>query len=99
MIRILTHERAGRLLAGAAVLVSVAMALLVSPWFLLGAAGTAVNLMLSGITDRCAVKSLLVRMGLPGERDLGRAEATLSGPADPPLVFRRTVRQAKVAAN
>ncbi|GEM_PF-1879226 len=73
--RTFTHERAGRVLAGATLLASVALAHLVSPWFLLAAAGTALNLVLSGITDRCAVKNLLLRLGLPGERDLGRAEA------------------------
>jgi ubiquinone/menaquinone biosynthesis C-methylase UbiE len=72
---VFTHERAGRILAGAAVLASLFLAQLVSPWFLLVAAGTAMNLVLSGITDRCAVKRLLLRLGLPGERDLGRAEA------------------------
>jgi ubiquinone/menaquinone biosynthesis C-methylase UbiE len=72
---VFTHERAGRILAGAGLLASLFLAQLVSPWFLLAVAGTALNLVLSGITDRCAVKSLLIRMGLPGERDLGRAEA------------------------
>jgi hypothetical protein len=73
--RTITHERAGRMLAGASVLAGLGLGWLVSPWFLLAAAGTALNLVLSGITDRCAVKNLLIRMGLPGERDLGRAEA------------------------
>jgi hypothetical protein len=73
--RILTHERAGRMLAGAAVLACLALAWLLSPWFLLGVAGTALNLVVSAVTDRCAVKSLLIKLGLPGERDLGRAEA------------------------
>ncbi|HOX06269.1 MAG TPA: DUF2892 domain-containing protein [Planctomycetota bacterium] len=71
----LTHERAGRALAGGSVVLCLALAWLASPWFLLGAAGTALNLIISAITDRCAVKSLLIGLGLPGERDLGRAEA------------------------
>lgn len=75
--RILTHERAGRMLAGAAVLACLALAWLLSPWFLLGVAGTALNLVFSAVTDCCAVKSLLIKLGLPGERDLGRAEALL----------------------
>ena len=74
--RPLTHERAGRILAGSAVLTGLVLAQLVSPWFLLAAAATALNLVVSAITDRCAVKSLLIRLGLPGERELGRAEAT-----------------------
>jgi len=69
----LTHERIGRVLVGASVLTGIGLSL-VSPWFLLVSAGTALNLAISGITDRCPVKSLLLRMGFPGERDLGRAE-------------------------
>jgi len=70
-----THERAGRMLAGGSALACLALGWLASPWFLLGAAGTALNLVVSAITDRCLVKSLLIALGLPGERDLGRAEA------------------------
>ena len=77
---IFTHERAGRILAGTSLLACLFLAQLVSPWFLLAAAGTALNLVLSGITDRCLVKNLLIRMGLPGERDLGRAEASRGNP-------------------
>ncbi|MFH1022283.1 MAG: methyltransferase domain-containing protein [Planctomycetota bacterium] len=73
--RQMTHERAGRILAGASLLASLVLAQVVSPWFLLVAAGTGMNLALSGITNRCAVKNLLIRLGFPGERDLGRAEA------------------------
>jgi ubiquinone/menaquinone biosynthesis C-methylase UbiE len=96
---VLTHERAGRILAGVALLASLFLAQLVSPWFLLAAAGTALNLVLSGITERCMIKSLLIRMGFPGERDVGRAEAlaktagaspaTLAGPTVPRKRFAR----------
>ena len=71
----ISHERVGRVLAGLSLMGALALALTVSPWFLLAVAGMALNLALSGITDRCAVKSLLVRLGVPGERDIGRAEA------------------------
>ncbi len=70
----ISHERVGRVLAGLSLMGALALALTVSPWFLLAVAGTALNLVLSGVTDRCAVKSLLVRLGVPGERDIGRAE-------------------------
>ena len=84
-----THERAGRLLSGAALLIGLTLALTISPWFLLAVGGTGLNLVLSGITDRCAVKSLLIKLGLPGERDIGRAEATsadaFQAPAAPVL--------------
>ncbi|MFH1022799.1 MAG: methyltransferase domain-containing protein [Planctomycetota bacterium] len=72
--RQMTHERAGRILAGASLLASLVLAQVVSPWFRLVAAGTGMNLALSGITNRCAVKNLLIRIGFPGERDLGRQE-------------------------
>jgi ubiquinone/menaquinone biosynthesis C-methylase UbiE len=70
----LTHERVGRILAGVSVLAGLGLCLL-SPWFLLLAAGTGLNLVFSGIADRCAVKRLLIRLGVPGERDVGRTEA------------------------
>jgi hypothetical protein len=73
-----THERAGRILAGLSFLAVLALGWWASPWFLLGGVGVALNLILSGITDRCAVKSLLVKVGLPGERDVGHAEARAS---------------------
>ncbi len=82
---VLTHERAGRILAGTSLLAGLLLAQIVSPWFLLIAAGTALNLVLSGLTDRCAVKNLLIRAGLPGERDLGRAEAMAGNSAQRPI--------------
>lgn len=80
----MTHERMGRLLAGLSVITTVALGYFHHPAWFLGAAGIALNLALSGITDRCAVKDLLVHMGLPGERDLGRAEARREADADQP---------------
>ena len=70
-----THERFGRGLAGLTVMATVVLGYLHSPYWLLVALGVAANLALSALTDRCAVKNLLIRLGLPGERDLGRAEA------------------------
>lgn len=84
LAKTLTHERIGRVLVGVSVLTGIGLSL-VSPWFLLISAGTALNFATSGITDRCLVKSLLIRMGFPGERDLGRAEGlVLSGKASAP---------------
>jgi len=71
----MSHERVGRMLAGASTLAILALGYLHHPAWLLLAAGIALNLFVSGITDRCPVKSLLIRLGLPGERDLGRADA------------------------
>ena len=98
-LKLLTHERVGRFLAGLSVLGSLALGWLVSPWFLLMAAGVAGNLIISAITDRCAVKRLLIRMGLPGERDMGRAEALLADANRKPVPFQRAVRRQRVPVN
>ncbi len=69
----MTHERAGRMIAGFSTATAATLAWLHHPAWLLAAAGVGLNLILSAITDGCVVKSLLIRLGLPGERDLGRA--------------------------
>jgi hypothetical protein len=89
----------GRILASASLLVSLVLAHAVSPWFLLIAAGTAFNLALSGVTDRCVVKNLLVRMGLPGERDVGRAEALRAPRAGESAGLGRSAGGSRAAAN
>lgn len=71
----LTHERVGRILAGLGVLFFTALGVAHSPLWLVAVALTGLNLAQSGITDRCGVKSLLMSLGMPGERDLGRREA------------------------
>ncbi len=95
----LTHERVGRILAGASLLVSLLLAHAVNPWFLLLAAGTALNLALSGVTDRCVVKNLLVRMGLPGERDVGREEALRGAETGDPAPMPWATRGQRPAGN
>ena len=70
----MTHERAGRLLAGISVAGISALAWLHDPSWLLALAGIGLNLAMSALTGKCAVKALLIRLGLPGERDLGVAE-------------------------
>ena len=95
-----THERLGRILAGVAVLVTVALGFFHHPLWLLLTAGAALNLAVSGITDRCVVKDLLIRMGLPGERDVGRAEAELRTLAEKEgSSFRRVAPRVKVTVN
>ncbi len=71
----LSHERAGRLLAGGSVLVFTSLAWMVDPLWLIPLGLVGLNLLASGATDTCLVKGALVAMGLPGERELGRAEA------------------------
>lgn len=65
-------ERAGRILAGCGFIAGAIFGYVHHPaWFFIMGFGTAFNLILSGITDRCAVKSMLVKLGLPSERELG----------------------------
>ena len=71
----ISHERFGRGLAGISVLISTALGYHFSPYWLLVTMAIALNLTISSLTNRCPIKSLLVRLGLPGERDIGRAEA------------------------
>ncbi len=67
-----SHERVGRLLAGAGVLFFSALAWLANPAWIIAIILIALNLTQSAVTERCGVKSLLIRLGFKGERDLGR---------------------------
>lgn len=62
----MTVERALRILAGTFVLLTVALAVFHSQWWLLLTAFVGANLFQSGLTDWCPAKTLLERMGLPG---------------------------------
>jgi radical SAM superfamily enzyme YgiQ (UPF0313 family) len=73
-----SHERVGSVLAGVSVLLTVALGFFHSPWWLLSTAGLCVSMIVTAVTNRCVVKNLLIRMGVPGERDLGREEALAS---------------------
>ena len=80
-------DRTGRLLAGASVALVVSLAAVHSPWWLLACAPICINLMQSAITDRCVVKDLLIRLGLPTERELGPQRGDSTGRrASPPSV-------------
>ena len=57
-------ERYLRLIAGCFVLISVALALTVSPWFLTLAAFVALNLMQSAFTNWCPMITLLRKAGV-----------------------------------
>jgi hypothetical protein len=94
----MTYDRLGRLLAGLSILVALTLAHFVSPWFLLAAVGTGLNLVFSGITDRCAIRNLMIRLGIPGERDLGRAEVVGGARKPRSHVFPGAPRQSRVTA-
>lgn len=68
-------ENAVRALAGSFVLLSLALALLVSPWALLLAAFVGLNLLQSAFTGFCPAEKIFAALGvgqcsssLPGER-------------------------------
>ena len=67
----LTRERLAQVLVGGSILAIAALSYFHSPLWLLGAAGIALNLMVTGIANRCVIKNLLKRMGFQGEWDLG----------------------------
>jgi hypothetical protein len=61
----MTIERGLRLMAGAFVLLSVALAVWHSPWWLLLTAFVGANLFQSGLTDWCPAVWMLGKLGLP----------------------------------
>jgi len=60
----MTLEQAIRVLAGTFVLLSLALAQLVSPWWLLLAAFVGVNLIQSSFTGFCPAELMLKRLGV-----------------------------------
>lgn len=53
-----------RLIAGTMVLLSVALGLLVSPWFFALTAFVGVNLLQSGLTHWCPMMAILKKLGI-----------------------------------
>lgn len=63
-------ERWGRFLAGCSVLGFSVLGLAVHPYFLAGTLLAAANLILTSLTDRCALRSILHRLGVKEREDL-----------------------------
>ena len=61
----MTVERALRLMAGAFILVSLALARWVSPYWLLFTAFIGLNLLQSAFTNWCPAMTIFKKMGLP----------------------------------
>jgi Protein of unknown function (DUF2892) len=68
----MTVERALRLLAGAFVLLSLALGYWVSPWWFLFTAFVGLNLLQSGFSNWCPAMAIFRKLGLP--------EAAAKGP-------------------
>ena len=64
----MTVEEGLRAVAGAFVLISVALAVWVSPWFLLFTAFVGANLLQSAFTKSCPMMAILRKAGLPEQR-------------------------------
>jgi hypothetical protein len=64
----MTIERSLRAIAGAFVLASVLLGVLVNPWFLAFTAFVGANLLQSGFTDQCPMKWILRKWGVPDTR-------------------------------
>jgi hypothetical protein len=77
----MTVERSLRLIAGSFVLLSLALAHTVSPYWLLFTAFVGLNLFQSGLTNWCPMMALLRHLGVPdGGRTRGLAHATSHRP-------------------
>ena len=61
----MTVERSLRLLAGAFVLLSLALGYWVSPWWFLFTAFVGLNLLQSGFTNWCPAMAIFRKLGLP----------------------------------
>ncbi len=72
----MTHERAGRLLAGTGIFVFYLLGLSVHGIFHLLLLLVGANLIQSAFTNKCPVKDVLVSLGFPGERDLAGRESS-----------------------
>lgn len=70
----LSNERAGRILAGISVLFVLTLAITISPYFLLMQLFISANLIWSGFSDNCHIKTLLLKLGYKTERSLGAEE-------------------------
>ena len=62
---VMTVERSLRLLAGALVLLSLALGYWISPWWFLLTAFVGLNLFQSGLTNWCPAMTVFRKLGLP----------------------------------
>lgn len=69
-----------RRIAGVFVLVSLALAWLVSPWWLLFTAFVGANLVQSSFTRSCPLERMLGHFGVLGCRRAARGDRTTGGP-------------------
>jgi hypothetical protein len=71
---IMTVERSLRLLAGALVLLTLALGYWISPWWFLFTAFVGLNLFQSGLTNWCPAMTIFRKLGLPEVGAKGHAQ-------------------------
>jgi hypothetical protein len=65
----MTTEKAIRLMAGSMILISLALATLVNPWWLLLATFVGLNLFQSALTGFCPAETILQKLGIGKNAD------------------------------
>jgi hypothetical protein len=85
MVRRLSNEQMGRVIAGLSVGLVVALGTFHHTWWYVALVGIGANLVVSGVTNRCPFRTLLLHLGFPLERDLGRQDARGQGEASGPM--------------
>lgn len=74
----ISYERIGGVFLSFSIISSLALGLFVHHAFYLVQVGIACNLIQSSITEKCLIKSALIKVGFLGEKDLGRNEVLSS---------------------
>lgn len=69
-----SRERLARLLTGISISIFLLLTFIYGRVWLIPLVSVGLNMLQSGITEKCLIKYLMVRMGIPGERDMGRIE-------------------------
>ena len=62
----MTMEKYIRVIAGTFILISVALAIWVGPWWLIWTALVGLNLIQSAFTNWCLAEKILKKLGVPG---------------------------------
>jgi hypothetical protein len=70
----MTHERAGRALAGTSILLFLGLGYFINSVFYIFVMAICFNLIQSAFTNKCIVKTILIRLGLPGEAEMALQE-------------------------
>ena len=81
----MTMEKYIRVIAGTFILISVALAIWVSPWWLIWTAFVGLNLIQSAFTNWCLAEKILKKLGVPGEKEFDGKGVVYCSTCDAPL--------------